>query len=86
MRNNNGNSVPNQFIITGENKTIFQSYKSKIATCWVGGELTIYSDWDYSKTTLKYLKQFINEETSFTYENKAQFEKLMKESDLIEVI
>lgn len=76
MINSNGRTVPNQFIITDGNKKVFQSYDSKIAVS-NGVELEIYPHWDYSKTTLRYLKQFINEETRYEYETKKQFEKMI---------
>lgn len=59
--NKAGNAVKNQFVITeGDTKT-FQSYNSKIAK--VESDGTIYLDtfyWDYSSTTLKHLKTFLN--------------------------
>lgn len=52
----------NQFIIWGENDgTTFQSYKSTIANISNAGKLTLYSDWDYSHTTLKYLYAFLQD-------------------------
>ena len=79
----------------------FQSYKSEIATLrkwnnWdIEQEKTIYtketlilkgSMWDYSNTTRKYFKQFINSETPFTYENKAQWLKEIENNKNIEVL
>lgn len=41
------------------NKEIFQSYESIIAVV-VDGQVTLDKHfWDYSKTTIKYLKQFL---------------------------
>lgn len=51
----------NQFIIRGEEKTVFQSYKSEIAEINKNGELTLGIDWDYSITTLKHLYLFLND-------------------------
>ena len=51
----------NQFIITGENKTIFQSYDSTIAEINGDRKLKLFADWDYSHTTLKHLYLFIND-------------------------
>ena len=60
MYSNNGNQVPNQFIIDNGNKTIFQSYKTIVAVK-ENGEVTLDSNaLEYSNTTLKYLKQFLN--------------------------
>ena len=95
--NSKGNTVANQFIIKDTGKITFQSYKSEIATLkdnitdnalttgWnilaLKGEM-----WDYSSTTRKYFKQFINEETPFTYENKAQWLKEIENNNNIEVV
>ena len=59
MYSNNGNQVPNQFIIDNGNKTIFQSYKTIVAVK-ENGKVTLDSNaLEYSNTTLKYLKQFL---------------------------
>ena len=64
MCSNNGNQVPNQFIIDNGNKTIFQSYKTIVAVK-ENGKVTLDSNaLEYSNTTLKYLKQFLNTEES----------------------
>lgn len=62
---NNGNIIPNQFIIYEDNGDItFQSYDSII--CQIRGGALGYdrvvvfgSDWDYSTTTSKYRNQFL---------------------------
>ena len=60
MYSNNGNQVPNQFVIDSGNKTIFQSYKTIVAVK-ENGKVTLDSNaLEYSNTTLKYLKQFLN--------------------------
>ena len=60
MYSNNGNQVPNQFVIDNGNKTIFQSYKTIVAVK-ENGKVTLDSNaLEYSNTTLKYLKQFLN--------------------------
>lgn len=58
--NYNNRSVPNQFIITGEDYILFQSYNSPIAMK-KGGKVYIFKDWDYSVTTGKYRNQFLGE-------------------------
>lgn len=73
----------NQFLIwnsTPEKTTLtFQSYESTIATLErVGSVETLIlngSMWDYSNTTRKHFKLFINENTHFKYEDKAQWLK-----------
>ena len=59
----NGNKIPNQFLIKEKNKTTFQSYDSIIV---VKNHKTgkTYLDsyyWDYSVTTGKYRNQFLGE-------------------------
>lgn len=58
--NYNNRSVPNQFIITGEDYILFQSYNSPIAMK-KGGKVYIFKDWDYSRTTSKYRNLFLGE-------------------------
>jgi len=58
---NRGNKVANQFIITGDNTTSFQSYGSVIVQRKDGAVLLDEYYWDYSKTTSKYRNQFLNE-------------------------
>ena len=92
-----GNKVANQFVIHSlrkmpDLKTMhcisFQSYTSDI--CYIVYQfntLRLFGNmWDYSYTTRKYFKQFINEFTPYTYETKAQWEKEIKENDNIEVL
>ena len=60
MYSNNGNKVANQFIIQNGNKTIFQSYSTIVAVD-EGGQVTLdHNALEYSATTTKYLKQFLN--------------------------
>ena len=39
--------------------------------------------WDYSNTTRKYFKKFINDFTNLTYDTKAKFLSLIDSSDNI---
>jgi hypothetical protein len=62
-----GNAVANQFVIRTSEGQYFQSYTSVIAFIPIDGspvQLDGYY-WDYSRTTSKYLNQFLGE-------NKAQ--------------
>lgn len=62
MYSTRGNKVPNQFIIEGDNKVIFQSYASTIATIdYDKKTVTLGEDWDYSTTTSKYRNLFFEE-------------------------
>lgn len=77
----------NQFIIYGENGVYFQSYNSLIARIDANGCLTLWSDWNYSKTTLKHLYLFFNKfHGACNSATRAIIEKLensTKKSDII---
>jgi hypothetical protein len=65
----NGNSIPNQFIITDGNVEYFQSYKTIIVKveCSHGiNQITLDPKWDCSKTTSKYRALFLDETTKET--------------------
>lgn len=72
MTSRNGNKIANQFVITSYDdnhsvsKEVFQSYSTTIAihNCKDGKyphSVTLDRKmWDYSKTTMKYLNQFLS--------------------------
>ena len=51
----------NQFIITSNERTVFQSYDSTIAIIDSKNHLTLGCDWDYSNTTRKHLYLFLGD-------------------------
>jgi hypothetical protein len=59
MQSSSGRDVPNQFNIFTDKAVIFQSYDSIIAIKQYGKRTIIGKDFDYSKTTMKYLKEFL---------------------------
>ena len=62
MINNNGNGAMNQFVISGEGRTIFQSYASMIAELdYNTHTITIGKDYDYSTTTGKHRNIFFRD-------------------------
>ena len=66
MKSDKGNSVPNQFIIYSDEGVFFQSYNSIICkrTYNPEGFNKVFLDsyyWDYSTTTAKYRREFLNE-------------------------
>ena len=66
ITNNNGNKVPNQFVISDNGANYFQSYDSIIVKRSNGKiELDSYY-WNYSKTTSKYRNIFLGETTKET--------------------
>jgi len=65
--NRSGKPIANQFIITLQNGIkIFQSYNSIICVKADGETYLDYERWDYSNTTSRYRKQFLNEDTKTT--------------------
>jgi len=61
MKSDKGNSVPNQFIIYTDKGVFFQSYNSIICK---RTENKVFLDsyyWNYSTTTAKYRRDFLNE-------------------------
>ena len=68
MTSSKGNTIANQFIITDQNKTFFQSYDSMIVKKTIQCDQTKpviveldKNTWDYSRTTGKYRNQFLGE-------------------------
>lgn len=57
------------------------SYNCEIAIyCERSESLAISKEWwNYSQSTLKHFKNFVNNYTAYTYETKQQFQKLIEE-------
>lgn len=80
----------NQFVIYHASGIYYQSYNSLIAKIDRENELTIYENWDYSKTTLKHFKIFLMRhewlgKSTFDFNKpfKKQIEKYIKNGDVI---
>ena len=74
MTSHNGNKVANQFIVyLPENVSFFQSYDTVIALNKNGKIVLDSKALDYSATTTKYLKRFLN-----TTESKKQLQDKIK--------
>lgn len=72
----------NQFIFYVEDKTYLQSYDSVVA-CKPEGEIPIlYKDWDYSKTTMKYVSRFLSGVFN-RHVTKKDIDKMKKEGKVI---
>lgn len=70
MTSSNGNKVPNQFIIEDDNGTIFfQSYNTVIAKKQDGRIYLDIDNYNYSKTTSKYLYKFLNMDSKQVHAN-----------------
>jgi len=61
MKSSQGNKVANQFIITDDAATYFQSYDSIIVKEENGQTYLDKYFWDYSRTTGKYRNLFLGE-------------------------
>ena len=61
IRVENFEGVVNQFLIIGDDFTLFQSYRSPIAMITADGQVYLFENWAYSKTTGKYRNLFLNE-------------------------
>ncbi len=64
MVSDRGNDIANQFIIEGDDWTVFQSYRSVIAKKMYDGSNKIFIDenyCDYSSTTGRYRNKFLGE-------------------------
>ena len=81
-----GREVANQFIISGDSKVIFQSYDSTICVIDYNKEgaerITLGRHWDYSKTTSKYLYQFLREFEGMYNLNKKAIEIAINNKDI----
>jgi len=65
----------NQFIMENDKEIIFQSYDSIIAIYEKEkGVLVLGRDWDYSKTTMKHLYLFIDNEIAYNENLKELFD------------
>ena len=81
----------NQFVIYYKNNyteiVVFQSYRTIIAIYYpYEKELFInWHYWDYSKTTSKHLKIFINDYTIYKYDNKKQFLDFITSDNMVKL-
>lgn len=72
----------NQFLIKGDNGTIFQSYESTIANINKDGILKLFADWDYSHTTIKHLYLFLNDYSYLlNYETRCEVNDALNSSN-----
>jgi hypothetical protein len=77
----------NQLIINNDGVLTFQSYNTVICEFHTyTDELFLNEDnWDWSNTTRKYFKKFIDEYTTLTYGTKKEFLKEIENNSKIEV-
>lgn len=86
VSSSSGREVANQFIITGDSKVVFQSYDSTICIIDYNKEgaehITLGRHWDYSKTTSKYLYQFLREYKGLYNLNKKAIEEAINNKEI----
>lgn len=76
--NRNGNPNANQFIIIDNGLIAFQSYDSRV--CEIRGrEVTLGADWYYSRTTLKHLYTFLDDNGLSSLRDSKSVRKAIKE-------
>lgn len=84
------NIANNQIVFTTDNELMFFSYGTFIASYKRLGnnekELTLTSYYDYSRTTSKYLKIFLNDYCYFYYNNTNELRKMIKQGGCDNVI
>lgn len=78
----------NQFMVSIDNQMSFKSYDSNIAEYdKVNGTLYLYGEmWNYSNTTRKYFKQFLETYTNIVYGTKKDFIKQIQENKNIIIL
>lgn len=85
ISNRSGRAVANQYIINAGTTTIFQSYESEIVA--IDREtktITVFPDWNYSKTTAKYRAAFMRDMGILSMISSKDFEKAMKDCKIPE--
>lgn len=75
----------NQVTIRTGNVRYFYSYDSPICAYDYDSQILYLNNdvWDYSNTTRKYFKEFLESYTSIDYDSKAKFLKTMCSTDKI---
>ncbi len=78
VHTSNGNQAKDQFDLYFENAQVFQSYASIICIIFDDPDekIVVGDDWDYSRTTAKYRKEFMRG-------NKKEIELQIKNGDII---
>ena len=80
--NNRGNYAANQFVITANGATYFQSYTSVVAKIQ-NGNVYISTNWDYSRTTSKHLYIFLAQQGYSHLCSAKDMRKAIKDGEVI---
>ena len=68
LSSDRGNPVANQFVLEFQNGLVFQSYRSVVCIRFLDGQspnVVLGANYDYSRTTRKYLYKFLRDECGF---------------------
>lgn len=76
--NDRGNAAANQFVITTEKATYFQSYNSVVCK-WDGMNIVLSLYWDYSNTTAKHLYIFLRQQGFHNLNSAKDVRKAIKD-------
>lgn len=76
--NNSGRKTVNQFVILEDDSIFFQSYDSLICIK-TNTTITFGCDWDYSKTTMKYLNIFLSNYIDAHFKGAQTIRKAIKD-------
>ena len=60
LKTNQGNNAVNQVVIVNDQESTFQSYQTTMAHFDCEGNITLDKSYPYSRTTSRYLNQFLN--------------------------
>ena len=72
----------NQFLVCMDGKEFLQSYESVVASKSVGEAPILFKDWDYSRTTMKYVSRFLSDVFN-RHITKKDIDKMAKEGKII---
>lgn len=72
----------NQFLIYIDGSVYLRSYESVVARKSVREVPILYKDWDYSRTTMKYVNKFLSDVFN-KHIMKKDIDKMMKEGKII---
>ena len=72
----------NQFLFYMDGKVFLQSYESVVACKSVREAPILYKDWDYSRTTMKYVSKFLSDVFN-KHVTKKVIDKMVKEGKII---
>lgn len=72
----------NQFLFYMDGKVFLQSYDSVVACKSIGEAPILYKDWDYSRTTMRYVSKFLSDVFN-RHITKKDIDKMVKEGKVI---